>query len=54
MKKPKSKLDKAKERFVGEFMPPIYTDEELCLLKRFKRQLNNLIRLAKEEGRQGK
>lgn len=59
MKKPKSKLDKAKERLINEWAPPTWADhsigvEDDILYKKFRRQLNNLIRLAREEGRKGK
>ena len=53
MKKVKTKLEKAKEKFVDEFSPVDYYDGEVhdnYPLQRFRRQLNRLIKLAKEEG----
>jgi hypothetical protein len=56
MKNPKSKLDKAKERLMERFTnvyayPDIYWSFNP---RQFRRQLNNLIRLAREEGRKGR
>lgn len=53
MKKPKSKLEKAKERFITEWAQVFfgrYTSEKVY--QKIRRQLNNLIRLAKEEERE--
>jgi 3'-phosphoadenosine 5'-phosphosulfate sulfotransferase len=57
MKKPKSKLEKAKERFYWDWEMKVKTlgifrNERLW--HKFCCQLNNLIRLAREEGRKGK
>lgn len=49
MKKPKSKLERAEREFADYWGQPVvfYYDEEA--VKLFRRQLNNLIRLAKAE-----
>ena len=55
MKKPKSKLERAKERLISgyKYKASIFMREFWDPLA-FRRQLNNLIRLAKKEEREGK
>lgn len=57
MKRPKNKLEKAKEGFIEKYRDNICSFGDFWdpyKLSPFVRQLNNLIRLAKEEGRKGK
>jgi hypothetical protein len=55
VKKPKTKLEKAKKRFTEEWAAAIfgrYTADSVY--KKFRRQLNNLIKLAKQEAIENK
>ena len=52
MKKPKSKLERAKERLIEDWKRGKYFYLESW--PKFRHQLNNLIRLAKQEEREGK